>query len=267
MQSTPRTFGDVLTDGMRMLGAVWKSLIAPSLGAFIPMGALTLVAFQATGGTEFLRLSLSDPDVLETMTRDEFLEVALPFAGASLIAIALQAIASAFIALAVSYIVAARVDGSPINGGTASRKALGRMPKVIVAGILAVIGVCLGTLLLILPGIWLAISLAMTTHVVALEDHGVIGSLTRSIRLVRGRWWETFGFVLLVGLMGSVAGQMLQFVALPLLAVGDISTSLALVFVGGLILQGFVVAAIVVMTTMWYLDLTAKNAALSVTSH
>ncbi len=61
MQATPRNFSEVLSDGMRMLGAVWRSLIAPSLAAFIPMGALTLGAFQATGGTEFLRLSLERP--------------------------------------------------------------------------------------------------------------------------------------------------------------------------------------------------------------
>jgi hypothetical protein len=263
MQATPRNFSELLSDGMRMLGAAWKSLIAPSLAAFIPMGALTLAAFQATGGTEFLRLSLNDPDALESMTREEFLAMALPFARAVLIAIALQAIASAFIALAVSYIVAARAEGETVTGGAAAGKALSKMPKLIVVGILALVGISVGTLLLIIPGIWLAISLSMTTHVVALEDRGVFASLTRSVQLVRGRWWETLGFVLLVGLMGSVAGQMLQFVALPLLAVGDISTSLALVFVGGLILQGFVVAAIAVMTTTWYLDLAARNAALS----
>ncbi len=242
-----------------MLGAVWRSLLAPALGAFIPMGALTLVAFQATGGTEFFRLTLNDPELLETMTREEFLELALPFVNAVLIAIVLQVIASAFIGLAVSYIVSARLEGTALRAGEATRKALARMPKLVVAGILGTVGVMIGLLLLIVPGIWLGISLWMTTHVVALEDRGVVASLTRSVRLVRGQWWSTLGFVLLVGLMGSIAGQLLQLLALPLLAVGDISTSLALVFVAGLILQGLVVAAIAVMTTMWYFDLRARS--------
>jgi hypothetical protein len=259
MPTEPRSFGDLLSDGIRMLGAVWRSLVVPALGAFIPMGALTLVAFQATGGTEFFRLTLSDPDVLETMTREEFLELSLPFVNAILISIVLQAVASGFIALAVSYIVAARIEGKALTGGEATMKALARMPKLVVVGILATIGVAVGLLLLVIPGIWLAISLAMTTHVVALEDRSVIASLTRSATLVRGRWWETLGFVLLVGLMGSVAGQFLQLLALPLLAVGDISTSLALVFVAGLVLQGLVIAAIAVMTTMWYFDLRSRR--------
>ena len=178
---------------------------------------------------------------------------------AILIAVVLQAIASGFIALAVSFIVADRIDGRALTGGEATMKALRRMPMLVVVGILATIGVTLGLLLFVIPGIWLAISLSMITHVVALEDKGVIPSLTRSTQLVRGRWWETLGFVLLVGFMGSVAGQFLQLLALPLLAVGDLSTSLALVFVAGLILQGLVIAAIAVMTTTWYFDLRSRR--------
>jgi hypothetical protein len=59
--------------------------------------------------------------------------------------------------------------------------------------------------------------------------------------------------------MGSVAGGLLQFVAVPLVAVGDISTGLALVFVTGLVFQGLVMAAIAVMSTMWYFDLRARQ--------
>jgi hypothetical protein len=259
MATEPRSFGDLLSDGMRMLGAVWRSLVVPALGAFIPMGALTLIAFQATGGTEFFRLTLTEPDVLETMTQQEFLELSLPFVNAILIAIALQAVASGFIALAVSFIVSARLEGRVLTGGEATRIALARMPRLILAGIVASIAVAIGLLLLIIPGIWLAISLSMAPHVVGLEDRGAIGSLTRSAALVRGRWWHTLGFVLLVGFMGSIAVQFLQLLALPLLVVGDISTSLALVFVAGLILQGLVVAAIGVMTTTWYFDLRTRR--------
>jgi len=50
-------------------------------------------------------------------------------------------------------------------------------------------------------------------------------------------------------------------VAVPLVAIGDISTGLALVFVSGLIFQGLVVAAIAVVITMWYFELAARDEA------
>jgi hypothetical protein len=64
--------------------------------------------------------------------------------------------------------------------------------------------------------------------------------------------------LLLVGLVGSIAGWLLQSVAVPLVAIGDVSTGLALVFVAGLIFQGLVVAAIAVVITMWYFELAAR---------
>lgn len=259
MVITPRSSGEVLTAGIRMLAGVWRRLVAPSLGAFIPLGALTLLTFQMTGANEFLNLTFNDPETLEVMTTQEFLEVAGPFVNAILIALLLQILASAFISLATSRVVAAEIDGEPITGGTASRFALGRMLALGAAGIIAAVGVSLGLVLLVIPGIWLSVSLTMVPHIVALEDLGVIGSLSRSIELVRDRWWPTLGYLLLVGLMGWVAGWMLQFVAVPLVALGDVSTGLALVFVAGLVFQGLVVAAIAVMNTMWYFDLRARQ--------
>ena len=258
MLISPRSSGEVLTAGISMLARVWKRLVGPSMGAFIPLGALTLLTFQATGAIEFFRLSFNDPEALEAMTREEFLELATPFVNAVLTALVLQIIASAFISLAASRVVAAEIGGEPIRGGAASRFALSRMLILVAIGIIAVFGISVGFLLLVIPGIWLAVSVTMVPHVVALENRGVIASLSRSIRLVRGRWWATLAYLVLVGLMGSVAGWLLQFVAIPLVVLGDISTGLALVFVAGLMFQGLVVAAIAVMNTMWYFDLRAR---------
>lgn len=263
MLVAPRTPVEVVTAGLTMLARVWRRLVAPSLSAFIPLGALTLLAFQVTGANEFLSLSFNDPAALDAMTTEEFLEVATPFVNAILIALLLQILASAFISLATSRVVAAEVDGESITGGAASRFALSRILPLVGIGLISAAGVALGLVLLVIPGIWLAVSASMVPHVVALEDRGVMASLTRSIGIVRGRWWPTLGYLLLVGLMGSVAGWLLQFVAVPLIALGDISTGLALVFVAGLILQGLVVAAIAVMNTMWYFDLIARQEAVS----
>jgi len=241
-----------------MLARVWRSLVAPAVGAFIPLGALTLLTFQATGAIDFLRLSINDPEALETMTREEFLELAAPFLNALLTALLLQVIASAFISLATSRVVAAELSGEPIRGGAASRFAMSRMLILVAIVVIAGLGISLGLVLLVIPGIWLAVSVTMVPHVVALENRGVVASLSRSISLVRGRWWPTLGYQILVGLMGSVAGWLLQFVAIPLVVLGDVSTGLALVFVAGLIFQGLVVAAIAVMNTMWYFDLRAR---------
>ena len=241
-----------------MLAKVWRSLVAPSVGAYILLGALTLVTFQMTGANEFLSLSFNDPQALQTMAPEEFLVVSTPFVQALLIGLLFQILASAFISLAASRVVASQIEGERISGGAASRFALGRMATMAAIGLIAAVGIALGLLLFVIPGVWLAVSVSMVPQVVALEDRGIVGSLRRSIIVARGRWWGTLGYLLLVGLVGSLAGWLLQSVAVPLVAVGDVSTGLALVFVAGLIFQGLVVAGIAVMITMWYLELSTR---------
>ena len=124
---------------------------------------------------------------------------------------------------------------------------------------MVLIAVFAGLLMLIIPGIWIVFSLSMVLPVVALENAGPAQALRRSFQLVKGRWWPTAGFLLLVGLLGSVAGQIVQFVAAPLLTIGDLSIGLGLGFVVAVVIQGFIVAAIAVMATAWYMDLRARK--------
>jgi hypothetical protein len=77
--------------------------------------------------------------------------------------------------------------------------------------------------------------------------------------LVRGRWWPTVGFLILVGLLGSVAAQLVQLVALPILGAAGVGLAAGLGFVVLIVAQGIVVAAIAVMTTLWYFDLRARK--------
>lgn len=259
MQLAPRSFNQVLAHGMNMLVTIWKSLLVPAFGAAIPLGALTLVAFRITGANDVLDLLFNDPDAFRALSEEEFVAQSTTLLTFFLIAVFIQLIASAFINLATHRIVGAKLADNPITGGEASRFAFTRLIPLLLAGLLAVVGVTIGLFLLVIPGIWLAVMLTMTPQVMALEDLGIIESLRRSFDLVRGHWWLTVGFLVLVGFLGNAAGQVVQLVALPLIAVGGVSGSIALAFVFGVLVQGLLISAIAVMTTFWYIDLRARK--------
>ena len=288
MQIDPRPFGQVLGDAMSGLGRNWKALVSPALYAFIPVGILTLIVFPLTGADEFLNLVLNDPGYLEALSGRDFLEAAMPFLQAVAIALVLQTLAAVYVYLASARVMAKDAAGNPTTGPSAGRFALRRLGVAIVAGLLALAAVAaifgvgffiwsipyalagtptatsvLVALVLLAallgPGIWLSISLSMTSAVVAVEDKGPIGSLKRSFQLVNGRWWATFGFLLLVGLLGSVAIQLIQFVAIPLSVVGDAGIAVSLASVIGIVTQGLIVAGIGAMYAVWYIDLRARN--------
>ena len=262
MEIAPRPFGEILGDGMTMLGRVWRRLFAPAFWSFMLLGGLTIATFSITGADDFLQLILSDPQVLDEMSDAELLEPSLRLIQAGLIAVLLQLLATGFVNLTVHRIVASEIAGEPAGAGGAASRAFGRLLILIVAGLLGFVVIMAGVIALIIPGLWLAGSFTMVSAVIALEDVGPVAALRRSFYLVRGRWWPTVGFLLLVGLLGSIAAQLVQLIALPVLSAGGLGIGIGLGFVVLVVVQGLVIAAIAVMTTLWYVDLRARKEAL-----
>lgn len=81
------------------------------------------------------------------------------------------------------------------------------------AGVITAIGIVFGSLLLIVPGLYLLAIWAVTAPVVVVERRGVFDALGRSRQLVRGNGWPVLGAVLVSVLIGIAAS-----VALTLLA-------------------------------------------------
>jgi hypothetical protein len=259
MEITPRPFGQILNEGMAMLARVWKRILVPAFWAFLILGGATIGVFALTGADEILQMVVTDPLALNDMTDTEVSELGLLLLQAGLIVVVIQVIAGGFVNLAVHRIVAAEMAGEPIGAGVASSFALRRLLTLIGAGFLAMLAVLIGLAALIIPGLWLIGSFTMVTAVIALEDAGPVAALRRSMYLVRGRWWPTVGFLILVGLLGSVAAQLVQLVALPIVGAAGVGLAAGLGFVVLIVAQGLVVAAIAVMTTLWYFDLRVRK--------
>jgi hypothetical protein len=259
MEIAPKPFGEILADGMTMLARVWRRILAPAFWVFVVIGAMTIVAFMLTGADDVLQLLLSDPLAFQEMSEAEVTEAGLLLLQAGSIVLVFQLLGTGFLNLTVHRIVASELAGEPVGARAASSKALARLVPLIVAGLVAIVLVVAGLFALIIPGLWLAGSFSMLSAVIALEGIGPVEALQRSFRLVRGRWWPTVGFLLLVGLFGSVAAQLVQLVALPIVGAGEVGIGAGLGFVVLVVAQGVVVAAIAVMVTLWYVDLRARK--------
>lgn len=64
--------------------------------------------------------------------------------------------------------------------------------------VLFAIGVTIGFVLLIIPGLILLVMWAVVAPVMVLERHGVFATFGRSRELVRGNGWNVFGVILIV---------------------------------------------------------------------
>ncbi len=75
--------------------------------------------------------------------------------------------------------------------------------------ILGGIIIAIGFILIIIPGIYLAVALSPLFVIIIFEESGVSKSITRSFELIKGSWWITFGLFLLLFIMLTTASGML----------------------------------------------------------
>jgi hypothetical protein len=88
-----------------------------------------------------------------------------------------------------------RRDSSP---GQLLRAASPVLGQLILVGIIAGIGVVIGLILVIVPGLYLITIWSVAAPVVVLERPGALAALGRSRELVRGNGWQVFGVILVL---------------------------------------------------------------------
>jgi hypothetical protein len=112
---------------------------------------------------------------------------------------------------------AEREGGTEFPVGEAVAAALRDIGPVAIASILAGIGIAIGLVLLIVPGLFLLTIWALIIPVIVIERSGALESFGRSQQLVRGRGWYVFGTLVLVFIIQLAVGLVLGvvFSALP----------------------------------------------------
>lgn len=99
--------------------------------------------------------------------------------------------------------------GGKVSIGDCLMHGLRSVPVGIGIGFLAYIGIVLGTLLLIVPGVILFTMWSVALPAAIVERTGVVGALGRSRQLTSGRRWRVFGTILVPILISIVTSWIL----------------------------------------------------------
>jgi hypothetical protein len=91
-----------------------------------------------------------------------------------------------------------------------------RLPSAIIAGILAAIGIGIGLILLIIPGLFLLTIWSMVIPVVVIESRSAGESFTRSREVVRGNGWSVLGLIIIVFLLVAITSIIVRLIFSPL---------------------------------------------------
>ncbi len=138
-----------------------------------------------------------------------------PSTGASATSLALGTVVIPPLVTALHVVVVQSLArGEEPTVGAALRRAAPRLPAALGAVVLYSIGVALGLVALIVPGVWLSVRWYFAAQAAVVDGLGPVDALRRSAEVVETRWWRTFGvllaFGLLIGIFGAVVGAIVR---------------------------------------------------------
>jgi hypothetical protein len=90
------------------------------------------------------------------------------------------------------------------------------LPAAIIGGILAGIGITIGFILLIIPGLFLLTIWSMLIPVIVLERRSAGEAFSRSREVVRGHGWSVLGLVVVTFLLVAIASAVIRALFTPL---------------------------------------------------
>lgn len=95
-------------------------------------------------------------------------------------------------------------EGETPRLGSVSRRSLAALPVVAAASVMSGLGILLGFVALIIPGIYLLLRWSLVAQAAAIERNGWLDALRRSSELMHGFYWRVLGFLLLLALLAAV---------------------------------------------------------------
>jgi hypothetical protein len=168
---------------------------------------------------------------------------------------------ASFLATAAAYrLVADAYLGRAVDPAASMRFGLRRVASVIWVSLLAGLGILVGLVLVIVPGIYLAVAWSVAIPVVLGENLRGRAALGRSRALVRGRWWPCAGVLFLSFLLAAIVSAVIELIVA---AVAGSSGNDTVLFLdqgaSSLIADTLVLPFQVAVTTVLYIDLRVRK--------
>jgi hypothetical protein len=236
----PRGIGEILSTAFQLYRRYWRTLVAIAAVVVVP---LTLLQYGIGRWFRSHGQQLHDQVVVST----SFWAVA----GASLLAALVGLLLYQVLTGAITRTIATEVAGQDLGLEQSYRFGFARLGPILVVSILVGLATLLGLIVLIIPGIYIGVRLAVSIQALVVEGKRGTDAMRRSWDLVGGHWWHA-AFTLLVGAL--ITGVVNAVITAPFSA-------------GAWFLQGIAAAVATIVTlpygalvgVLLYLDLRARK--------
>ena len=251
----PLSLGEILDVSIKICLAHWRTLLVAVLVVVVPVQIVDTVVNADYTADSFDFTSSS------SQTTQESLDELNGAVGGLVISSLLQGVAVLFAMATCFRAIAQAYLGHPTDWRSSLSYAVAHAGPLVWLTLLYGVGLLFAMLLFVLPGIWLYIAWAFAMPVLLIEGRRGTKALRRSMELVRGRWWATFGTVAVGFILAAIVSFLVQAVFLAGLIFGSDNNLLVLVLST---LAGIVGLAIgtpfqAALLTVLYFDLRVRK--------
>ncbi|GAA3827517.1 glycerophosphoryl diester phosphodiesterase membrane domain-containing protein [Streptomyces coacervatus] len=222
----PLGVGEILDGAVSTMRTYWRTVLGISLTVAV-VTEILVILLQGLVLNDTSTAALDDPSATPSELTRALGEVMLSSSAVFLISLIATVAATALLTTVTSRAVL----GRPVTTGEAWRDARPQVVKlfglivllpliaaaIVLGGTLPGILVAIfgnadaGVALAVVGGIaagvvalWLMIRFSLASPALMLEKQGVVKSMSRSAKLVRGSWWRVFGIQLLAGIIANI---------------------------------------------------------------
>jgi membrane-anchored glycerophosphoryl diester phosphodiesterase (GDPDase) len=162
------------------------------------------------------------------------------------------------IAAAAIHLLRGLADGNKPHAGQSIQAGLDVFAPVFLAVLLAGLGTAIGLMLLVLPGIYVAVRLYFVPQAVVIDNARSTEALRGSWRLTGGFWFRTFGVVILANLAAFLPASL---VVLPLQALAESADRQAIALAGMILTESLTAPFVALVSTLLFFDIRARRSA------
>jgi hypothetical protein len=142
-------------------------------------------------------------------------------------------------------------EGSAPRLGPVAQRGIAALPVVAAASVISALGIAVGFMALIVPGIYLSLRWAVVAQAAAVEGNGWTSALDSSHRLTKGNFGHVFLLILFVALV--------TWIPLLLLALGVEESTDVGSFLVAVVAQIVILSFTALATALLYYDLRARE--------
>jgi hypothetical protein len=247
-QLRPLSIGEMLDAGFKLFRQRFGTLMVCVLAPVVPLSIISTLIVASVDDRAFD----VDAPAIDSSSADVANLIDNILSGAA----AAIAIAACFKVISSAYL------GERTDAASSLRYGLSRLGPLIVAYIAMSVGIGLGLIALLIPGIFLAIKWSMTFPAIVAERAGPFKAMGRSWDLTRGHWWRTFGTLLVVVLISFVLAFAILLALGAAVATSDSISELAfavLITVVTIIVLAVLYPLTAAIVTVVYYDLRVRN--------